>query len=147
MAMDKVLRRNLFISATFGAEYIMPIIIIEMIIIILVRSNITKDNSIATPLVDIIKNHACFFETMPEAKGLFFRLALSSSTSTKSLRMYMPVDMSKEIRGKDTIEQASSKKSSCLPTDNRKPGIHNKPAIVADEYNIPHFLRDLNKIN
>jgi hypothetical protein len=91
--------------------------------------NITR----AAPFVSITKVHACFFETRPEGMGLFFKLDLSRSASTRSFRMNMPTVIINVMKGAGMIRCISSCISVSEPHTFRMPGIQNRPAAVATE--------------
>jgi hypothetical protein len=87
----------------------------------------------ATPLVSIMKAHACFFETRPEGMGLFFKLDLSRSASTRSFRMNMPTVIINVMKGAGMIRCISSCISVSESHTLTMPGIQNRPAAVATE--------------
>jgi hypothetical protein len=87
----------------------------------------------AAPFVSKMKAHACFFETRPEGIGLFFKLVLSRSASTRSFRMYMPTAIINVMKGAGMILWISSWISVSEPPTFRRPGMQNRPAIVATE--------------
>jgi hypothetical protein len=87
----------------------------------------------AAPFVSIMKVHACFFETRPEGMGLLFKLVLSKSASTTSLRMYMPTAIINVMKGAGIILWISSWTSVSESIPFRIPGMQNRPAAVATE--------------
>jgi hypothetical protein len=87
----------------------------------------------AAPFVSIMKIHACFFETRPEGMGLFFKLVLSRSASTRSFRMNMLTVIINVMKGAGIILWNSSWISVSESTTFRMPGIQNRPAVVATE--------------
>ncbi len=125
---------NRFISAIFlGVEYNIPMSIIGITNIALAIGSVLISIPRAAPFVSIMKVHACFFETRPEGIGLFFKLVLSTSASTRSFRMYMPTAIINVMKGAATILWISS----WIPVSElikfRMPGMQNRPAVVATE--------------
>jgi hypothetical protein len=87
----------------------------------------------AAPFVSIMKVHACFFETRPEGMGLFFKLVLSTSASTRSFRMYMPTAIINVMKGAGIILWISIWICVSESITFRMPGMQNRPAVVATE--------------
>jgi hypothetical protein len=65
--------------------------------------------------------------------GLFFKLALSTSASRRSFKIYMPTAIINVTRGASKILWISSWASVSEPIIFNMPGIQNTPAAVATE--------------
>jgi hypothetical protein len=125
---------NRFISAILlGIEYNIPMSIIGITNIALAIGSVLISIPRAAPFVSIMKVHACFFETMPAGMGLFFKLTLSRSASTRSFRMNMPTVIINVMKGAGIILWISSWMSVSEPIIFNIPGMQNTPAAVATE--------------
>jgi hypothetical protein len=98
-AIDPVFSMKRSLRQIFGAEYMIPIAIIEEAKIRLNGLNVTRTRSIPSALVQTTKIRAWDFVIRPEGIGRFFPLVLSRSASTRSLRTYIPVII-KNVAGK-----------------------------------------------
>jgi hypothetical protein len=101
--------------------------------IMVAKSSVTTNIPTAAPFVSRMKLHACFFETKPEGMGLFLELALSTSVSATSFRMYMPTAIINVMKGGSTVLWISIWISVSVSIIPRMPGIKNRPAAVAKE--------------
>jgi hypothetical protein len=132
MAIDTVLTTNLFMRAIFGEEYVMPIASIIATMAMPTGLKVAIASRTAVPKVSATKAQACLLETRPEGIGLFFPLALSSSASARSFRMYVPAVMSSEAKGRARVLPTTAKDSG--PDDNNAlnaPGKEKNPVTVA----------------
>jgi hypothetical protein len=99
-AIDKVFNRNLSFRAIPGTEYINPMIINSVEIIMPTWLGVTKLSIKPITFVKSINIIACFFVTSPVGIGLFFPFILSRFESTRSFRTYIPTIIKNELKGR-----------------------------------------------